>query len=479
MAEPRRPPNVVVILADDLGYGDLGCYNPDSKIPTPNLDRLAAQGRRFTDAHAPAAVCTPTRYDLLTGRHCWRTRLKADVLGPWGAPLIEPGRLTLPGLLKQQGYATACVGKWHLGWDWPTRDGKPPRSGPDRLSNVNFTRPIAGGPTTLGFDRYFGVDVPNYPPYCYIDGDRTVGIPSAPSAAEFRPPGPMLPGWKWVDIMPELTRQAVRSIEDAAKAEPRRPFFLYFPLTAPHEPVVPTPEFRGKSRAGNHGDFVVQVDWTVGEVLSALERGGMADDTLVIFTSDNGPEVSAYPRAQRFGHYSMGPLRGVKRDVWEGGHRVPFLARWPGRVPAGTVTDSFISLTDLMATAAALLGVPLPDDDAEDSEDVLPVLLGEDRSHGPAVLHGGSGRFAVRQGDWVLIDGPTGQENAPRNGEPPWFREERRYESHGLRGELYDLREDPGQRHNRYAENPEVVARLKATLEVIRRESRSRPKTAS
>ncbi len=286
------PPNIVYILADDLGYGDVGCYNPASRVPTPNLDRLAASGMRFTDAHASDAVCSPTRYGLLTGRYCFRSRLKAGVLPPWGEPLIEPTRLTVPELLRRHGYATACVGKWHLGWSWPTRDGMAPQSR-DGQGNVDFTRPIANGPITLGFDSYFGVDLPNYPPYCFIDNDRTVGIPSVASPMErggFNRPGPMVPGWRLVDILPELTRCAVATIEQSSRTSPNKPFFLYFPLTAPHYPVVPAPEFNGRSQAGDYGDFVTQVDWVVGQVLEALARAGLAEKTLVIFTSDNGPE---------------------------------------------------------------------------------------------------------------------------------------------------------------------------------------------
>jgi arylsulfatase A len=486
-ARAVEPPNIVYILADDLGYGDLGCYNHESKIPTPHLDRLATEGMRFTDAHAPTSVCTPTRYAILTGRYSWRSRLKRGVLGPWGEPLIAADRLTVPALLKQHGYATTCIGKWHLGWTWPTRDGQPPRSGPDRLSNVDFTRPVADGPTTRGFDAYFGTDVPNYPPYCYIDDDHTVGLPTEPNRPEFNRPGPMLPGWQWVDIMPELTRRAVRVIEGAAVAgaggAARKPFFLYFPLTAPHYPVVPAPEFRGKSGAGDFGDFVAQVDWTVGRVLDALRRTGLADNTLVVFTSDNGPEITgevdpgAYDRAERYRHYSMGPLRGAKRDAWDGGHRVPFLARWPGTIPAGSVSDETIAHVDLMATVAAILGVTLPDNAGEDSVNILPALRGEARAtplREATVHHSASGKFAIRKGDWVLIDAPSGDDNN-RKGEPEWLKKERGYTPHSQPGELFNVRQDRSQRQNRYAEHPEVLRELKALLERYKRDGRSTP----
>jgi len=478
-AKPQLP-NIVFILADDMGYGDLACQNPVSKIPTPNLDRLAAEGIRFSDAHAPTAVCSPTRYGILTGRYCWRSRLKTGVLGPWNPPLIESGRLTAPDLLRRHGYRTACIGKWHLGWTWPARDGRKPQSGPDRLSNVDFTKPITEGPTTRGFDSYFGTDVPNYPPYCFIENDRTAGIPSEPNRPEFNHPGPMLPGWQWVNIMPELTRRAVKWIESSAVAAPRKPFFLYFALTAPHFPIVPAPEFKGKSKAGDYGDFVAQVDWTAGQVVDALKRAGVTDNTLLIFTSDNGPEITgevkpgAYDRIRQYNHYSMDGLRGAKRDAWEGGHRVPFLARWPGRIKPGTLSRETICLTDLMATVAAIVDAKLPNDAAEDSCNILPALLDEKRKsplREATVHHSCNGKFAIGKGQWVLIDAPSGADNK----EPDWFKQERGYEGHELPGELYDLSQDLAERRNLYAEHPEIVTELKTLLEKYKSEGRSVP----
>jgi len=485
-AQPTKP-NIVYILADDLGYGDVGCYNPASKIPTPNLDRLASQGIRFTDAHAPDAVCTPTRYGIVTGRYCFRSRLKSGVLAPWGAPLIEHTRLTVPQLLGRNGYATAALGKWHLGWAWPTRDGKPPASR-DGVGNVDFTQPIADGPTTLGFDSYFGVDLPNYPPYCFIDQDRTVGVPSVAAPMEkggFNRPGPMVPGWKLVDILPELTQRAVGYIEKSARTNPDKPFFLYFALTAPHYPVVPAPQFKGKSNAGDYGDFVAQVDWTVGQVLDALSRAGLTEKTLVFFTSDNGPECveidpGAYERIKLYGHRSMDGLRGVKRDTWEGGHRVAFLARWPGQIPAGSVSDEVICHVDLMATCAAMLGTTLPDDAGVDSYNILPALRGQKLERPireATVLHGGDGKFAIRQGPWVLIDARTGDGNG-KHGEPEWFKQERGYVPNTEPGELYDLREDLPQHTNLFAKNPQVVERLKSLLEKYKADGRSTPGAA-
>jgi len=477
-------PNIVIVLADDLGYGDLGCYNPKSKIPTPNLDRLAAQGMRFTDSHAPTSVCTPTRYSLLTGRYSWRSPLKANVLAPYGEPIIAKDRLTLPSLLKRYGYTTGIIGKWHLGWNWPTIDGAPASTKSGPLSNVDYSLPIGDGPTTRGFDTYFGVDVPNFPPYCFIENDKTVGTPSVPASGNgglFNHPGPMLPGWELVDILPALTQRADKWVQDAAKT--RKPFFLYLPLTSPHYPVVPSPEFKGKSKAGEYGDFVYQTDWTVGQVLKALDKAGVAKDTLVIVTSDNGPEVSGevnpgvYDRVKQYGHYSMGDLRGAKRDVWEGGHRVPFLVRWPGRVKAGSSSDATVCHADFMATVAELLGTDLPPNAGEDSFSMLPIFLGQkpERPVRDAVVHHSCfGKFAIRKGDWVFIDSQTGDDNG-KQGEPQWLRDERGYVKDDEPAQLFNLREDPSQQKNRFADRPLLAKGLKELLEKIKIDGRSTP----
>ncbi|MGL6074231.1 MAG: sulfatase family protein [Fimbriiglobus sp.] len=472
-AEPAKP-NIVYILADDLGYGDPGCYNPKSKIPTPNMDRLAKEGRRFTDAHSPSAVCTPTRYGILTGRFAWRSTLQTGVLGPFSPPLIAEKQLTVGALLKQHGYTTGCIGKWHLGWGWPMPvEGK-----------RDFTQAIPNGPTTRGFDFFFGNDAPNFPPYCFIENDRTVGIPSATSAAGkdmFNRAGPMLPGWKLVDVLPGLEKQAVGFIEKSSKAG--KPFFLYLPLSSPHFPVVPSPEFRGKSQAGDFGDFVVQTDHVVGQVLDALKRSGVADNTLVIMTSDNGPEITGevkngvYDRLKDHGHASMGELRGVKRDSYEGGHRVPFLARWPGKIPAGTTCDETICHVDLMATLAAILKVKLPEDAGVDSVNILPALLGEKLItplREATVHHSIQGRFAIREREWVLILAPTGDDNR-KNGEPAWFQTERGYKPNTEPGELYNLAVDPAQKENIYAKQPGKVKELVTRLEGYVTRGRSTP----
>jgi arylsulfatase A-like enzyme len=468
-----------------LGYGDVGCYNPSAKIPTPHLDGLAREGMRFTDAHAPSSVCTPTRYALLTGRYAWRSPLQRGVLGPWGTPIIAADRLTVPALLRQHGYATAAIGKWHLGLNYTTKDGQPATLGADKMSNVDFTKPIADGPTARGFDYYFGVNVPNYPPYCFIENDRTVGLPSVRDGGEadgINMPGPMLPGWKLVDILPELTRRTERWIAGVAKIG--KPFFLYLPLTSPHFPVVPAPQFKWKSQAGDYGDFVVQTDDCVGRVLAALEQAGVAENTLVIFTSDHGPETAsevspgAYDRIQQHQHVSMGEGRGVKRDLWEGGHRVPFLARWPGRIPAGVVSGETICHVDLMATIAALLEVTLPPNAGEDSLNLLPVLQGEKPARPvreATVHHGASGRLAIRRGDRVLIESGTGEDNRGNASEPAWLKRARGYQADESKGQLYNLREDPAQTHNLYDAEPERLRELQALLDQYRRDGRSTP----
>ncbi len=479
-----RLPNIIYILADDMGYGDMGCNNPASRIPTPNLDHLAAEGMRFTDAHAASSVCTPSRYSVLTGRYCWRSRLKGGIVWPWDSPLIEPTRITVAGLLKQHGYVTHCLGKWHLGLDWKTREGT--SAGPElpfgQLTakgrelraamgrRIDYRQRIGGGPVDCGFDTYFGVDVPNFPPYCWFEDDHLAALPTVEKPASmYGHPGMIVPGWSLEAMIPELTRRAVRLIEEA-----QGPFFLYFALTSPHAPIVPNARFRGMSRAGKYGDFVCEVDWVVGQLMAALERCGQAENTLLIFTSDNGPEAvpadyeGAYELARTTGHYSMGAWRGTKRDIWEGGHRVPLVARWPRVSPAGTVCAQLVCLGDLFATCAGIVGAAVPPGAGEDSASMLPLLEGQTgqptRDH--LVHHSGRGNFAVRSREWVLIDAPSGGDIE----EPEWFRRERGYEAHNLPGELFDLRQDEAERSNCYDHRPEVVRELSRVLEDAKRD---------
>lgn len=461
-AEPTSKPNVVLILADDMGYGDPGCYNKDSKTPTPNLDRLAAQGMRFTDAHTPSSVCTPTRYGLLTGRYAWRTRLKSGVLNGFSPYLIEPGRLTLASLLKQQGYRTGCVGKWHLGL------------GNDK--ETDFSKQLRPGPGDAGFDYFFGIPASlDMPPYVFVENDRVTEAPNKQiEASEMRRKGgggfwragAIAAGFTHEGCLPTLTEKAVAFVR---KQSPHHPFFLYLPLTAPHTPWMPTKEFRGKSGADWYGDFVVQVDAAVGAVLKALDEAKLADNTLVIFTSDNGAHWLPTD-IQKWGHQANGRLRGQKADLYEGGHRVPFIVRWPGKVKAGSVNDELICLTDLLATTAAIVNAKLPADAGEDSFNLLPALLGEKHAQpirAAVVHHSADGTFAIRQGPWKLATalGSHGF-SVPRDIKP---------KPGEAQGQLYNLSDDLEEKNNLWLEKPEIVKQLTAVLEKYKAGGRSRP----
>jgi len=477
-------PNIIYVLADDMGFGDLAVNDPDGKIPTPNLDRLASRGIRMTDMHATSALCTPSRYSLLTGRYAWRTPLKSGIVWPWDAPLIDAATPTVAEFLGDQGYRTACLGKWHLGWEWPTRDGRHPNETlpfgaycdaerAEYEDNIDYGRPVGGGPVDRGFDTYFGVDVPNFTPYSWFVDDRVVEAPTAPKPDDlYGHPGRVVPGWSHEAMIPAFTERAVALIEETGADPDGPPLFLYYALTSPHSPVVPNDEFKGASGIGNYGDFVCEVDWVVGQLVDALERSGQLDDTLLIFTSDNGPErqvgddEGVFERARRTRHFSMGPWRGAKRDVWEGGHRVPFVASWPSMIPAGAVSHDLASLADFMATCAEIVGEPLPAGASEDGASMLDLLCGtgDGSPRPPLVLHGGDGRLALRDGDWMFIDSADGSEWP----EPEWYREERGYEAHDLPGELFNLADDPTERINLYADEPEIVERMSATLERLR-----------
>jgi len=464
-------PNIVLLYADDMGVGDVAIQNPQSKIPTPHLDQLAREGTRFTDAHSSSGICTPSRYAMLHGRYHWRKF--HGIVNSFGQPVMDDERTTLPELLRAKGYRTACIGKWHLGWDWDAI--RKPGAKPDGKAGFapdafDWSKPIPGGPLSHGFDYYFGDDVPNFPPYAWFENDRvitppTVPLTTPPATAEGSweaRPGPSVKDWDFWAVMPKLTEKAIEWI---GKQKRETPFFLYVPFTSPHAPIVPTKEFTGKSKANGYGDFVAQTDDTVGRVLKALQDGGFADNTLVIFTADNGPEHYAYNRVKNFEHRSMGPLRGLKRDIWEGGHRVPFIVRWPGVVQAGRVSEELISQIDLHATLAAIVGAAVPADSGEDSFNQLRLLKGEGKSARPSLVHNTNPNgYAIRQGDWVLIDAKTGGVSAV----PAWFDEANGYATNPHPGELYNLRDDLAQKKNLYAENPEKVAELRTELERIK-----------
>lgn len=463
-AESR--PNIVFILADDQGYGDVSALNPEGKIPTPNIDRIAKEGMIFTDAHSSSAVCTPTRYSILTGRYHWRTHLQNGVLGGFSRPLIAKDRLTVAGLLKQSGYRTACFGKWHLGMDWPLKSGEIADDGGDFSTGyqdgwkVNYKAEIQNGPVDVGFDHFFGISASlDMPPYVFID-NRT---PTEEATVEktFLRKGPAGANFEAFDVLPTLTEKATAYIrEQAGDAKKGTPFFLYFPLNAPHTPIVPTEEWQGKSGINAYADFAMQVDWTVGQVLNTLDETGLADNTLVIFTADNGCSPAAkIDELQKAGHEPSYIYRGHKADIFEGGHRIPFLARWPGKVAAGSKTDQLVGQYDLMATAAEIVGAQVPVNAGEDSVSILPILLGKDK--GPIreslISQSIRGSFAIRRGQWKLNLCPgSGGWSEPRPG---------RAELSGMpEFQLYDLANDPGETKNLYLEKPETAEELKKLL---------------
>lgn len=412
-ALPIAKPNVVYILADDLGYGDVNVLNPKSSIPTPNMDRLAAEGMTFSDAHSGSAVCTPTRYGVLTGRYCWRSRLKRGVLNGYSKHLIEPDRVTVADVFKQAGYATACIGKWHLGMDMPAR--------PKGHQYVGGEEPIENGPLTLGFDSFYGVSASlDMPPYVFVEDEHfeamtTTNFPGKGFPAYSRG-GKMAPGFRHEDGLDILTKKAT----DYIKAQKGKPFFLYFPLTAPHKPVLPHPRFSGKTALGPYGDFIMQVDWTVGQILDTLDELGLAENTLVILTSDNasfmyraadGSEdhvANERNQSYRPDHHAPNHIfRGTKADVWEGGHRIPFLVRWPTVVKPGSESAQTICLTDFFAAAAEMTKRDVDRAvEGEDSFSFLPLLSGKGAySREPVINHSINGMFAIRSEEWKLVLG--------------------------------------------------------------------------
>ena len=465
-AEPRQSgkPNILILLADDMGYGDPGCYNPKSKIATPNIDRLAREGMRFIDAHAPGPLCHPSRYGLMTGRYPFRI----DVSKWQNKPLIEERQMTIASLLKSQGYRTAMVGKWHLGF----------------LEN-GYDKPLPGGPVACGFETYFGMRAStDIPPYFYIRGDRAVTPPTdnieahhspewSSNQGEFWREGRIAPGMSLKEVLPRFTEEALQVIQSqvSQNQDERKPFLLYYAPTAPHTPWLPSAEFVGKSGAGMYGDFTMMVDAEIGRILAALDNSGLAKNTLVIFTSDNGPNWRQED-VDRLGHASAGGWRGMKSDAWEGGHRMPFIVRWPGRIKAGTVSDQTICFTDLLATFAEICRATLPDDAVLDSFSFLPVLEGRQPAdkpiRPPIVMQAGSAvsMMMIRSGDWKLINGlgsggfTKPSSIKPKPGEPPV--------------QLYNLRVDPAETTNLASKHPEKVKELLSAIQTNVERGRTR-----
>jgi arylsulfatase A-like enzyme len=454
-------PNIIFIMADDLGYGDLGCYGA-TKIPTPHIDRIAAAGMRFTDAHASAALCTPSRYSVLTGRYCWRSSLKSGVLWGFSPPLIETERLTVAGMLREQDYITAAIGKWHLGFEWRTMDGSSPDPQGDGR-DVDYTAPLGGGPTALSFNYSFNMAASlDMPPYCFIENDCVVTVPTVekdPYNPQQRP-GLMSPGWQdeLVDVI--FAQQAVSWIDAHMSGDDHeRPFFLYLTPAAPHRPCMPPDFIRGASQAGDRGDMVALFDWLVGQIDERLHHHGLVENTLLIITSDNGAKATDI-NGRTWGHKPNGDLRGQKADVWEGGHREPFIVRWPGHVTPGSHHDGLVCLGDLPATCAAVIGAELADDSAPDSVSILPLLLGQKQPVRDSLIHhSGDGMFSIRRGPWKLIEGlGSGGFTAPARVKS---------QPDGPQGQLYYLREDPAEEHNRWLEEPALVEDLRAALAAI------------
>ena len=473
-------PNIVVILADDLGYGDVSHLNPESKIPTPNIDRLAESGMTFTDAHSPCSVCTPTRYGILTGQYCWRTRLPRGVLRGYGPSLIEPERTTLAGLLKRKGYETGVVGKWHLGVDWVLKPGftqedaylnpLPPGQGiPGTLNHqmLDLTKPVTDGPNDHGFDYSFILPASlDMQPYCYLENNAPVVAPTDSTPGNdlntgyteaFWRAGKMAPGFDFYRVLPTFIEKSKNFIRSASEKE--NPFFLYLPFAAPHTPWVPITKFAKSAGAGNYGDFVHQVDDGVGQIIETIEELGIEKNTLIIFTSDNGPFWTP-ELIEKYQHRSASIYRGMKADTWEGGHRVPFVVRWPGNIPAGKRTDALLSLVDVMATCANLVDEPIRAGEGEDSFDQTSVLRGGGGGRESLVMQSSRGHFAIRKGPWKYIPKlGSGGFSKPQTEEP---------QPGGPSGQLYLLSEDPAERNNLFSQFPDQVTELSALLETIK-----------
>jgi arylsulfatase A-like enzyme len=448
-------PNIIYILADDLGYGDLSCYNASSKIKTPVIDGMAQEGMMFTDAHSGSSVCSPTRYGILTGRYAWRTKLQSGVLWSYDEPLIPNERMTVAGYLKDNGYATACVGKWHLGLGWQIKPGQE-SAGPDQ--KINFNAPLTAGPTTIGFDYFYGISASlDIPPYLWIENNKITAT-SIDTIAEktgkaFWRKGPIGNDFKHEDVLPQIADRSVTYIKEQAAAS--KPFFLYIPLTSPHTPILASSEYAGKSGINEYGDFVMMTDALMGRILEAVKQAGIDQNTMIIFTSDNGCSPSAgFAELAAKQHQPSGPFRGAKADIWEGGHRIPFIVKWPSKVAAGSSSSKTICLTDLFATTADLMGKILSADVGEDSYSILPLLLNQKGfARENTIHHSVEGKFAIRQGKWKLIfaagsggwSGPTEKQALEQKLEPL---------------QLYDLDADPGETINLASKNKSIVSKL-------------------
>ncbi|NRB52881.1 MAG: sulfatase-like hydrolase/transferase [Saprospiraceae bacterium] len=491
---PEAPtlPNILFILADDLGYGDVACYNARSKIPTPNLDRLAEEGMRFTDAHSPSTVCTPTRYSILTGRMAFRTGMRSVFVGVQGPSLIAEDRLTLPQMLKDKGYRTACFGKWHIGMTFFNEEGDTIKDrGVKGVQEIDYARAIPDGPVHRGFDQFFGtVSCPTTDwLYAYVDGDRIPvpatelldksALPKHPYANDCRP-GMVADNFNHEEVDLVFLEKSKAFLQQHVQNSPEKPFFLYHSMQAVHLPSFAADQFKGKTNSGPHGDFIFEMDYIVGELLQTLERLGVDEHTIIMFASDNGPEVpTVLDMRKTYNHDGARPWRGVKRDQWEGGHRTPFIVRWPGKVAVNSISNQMISLTDIMATCAEIVSVEVPENAAEDSYSILPILLGTqgDQPVRKYLLEQTiSLAMSIRDGNWKYLDHQgSGGNNYDRQGE--WGMSPYKLEDTDpdAPGQLYNLETDPGETINLYRKYPERVAEMKNKLEEFKQSGRSAP----
>ncbi|MBN9297726.1 MAG: arylsulfatase [Filimonas sp.] len=461
-------PNIVFILADDMGIGDVHCFNPNGKIATPFMDKIAADGMMFTNAHSSSAVCSPSRYSVITGRYAWRSRLQSGVLNGYSKPLIPESRFTVADMLKEQGYYTACIGKWHLGMDWKLKESETVKEAKTGWE-IDYSKPVSEGPRTAGFDYFYGISASlDMPPFAYIENDKTTQVPS--TTKKYVRSGPAATDFEAENVVPDITQKAKAFL--AQRATANKPFFLYFTLPSPHTPIVPAAAFKGKSGVTEYGDYVVETDWAVGQIAHTLDSLGLSENTLLIVTSDNGfaPYVLKEFNVEAMGHYPSINYRGYKSDIWEGGHRVPFIAKWPGNIKAGTVTNNCISLTDFMATCAAITNTTIPATAAEDSYSFLPAFKNAAvKSTRPSIVyHSIDGNFAIEKGKWKLELCPgSGGWTAPRNAAavkenlPPV--------------QLFDMENDVAEKNNVQAQYPEVVKELQSLLEKYIADGRSTP----
>ncbi|WP_346237072.1 arylsulfatase [Niabella insulamsoli] len=463
IAAQTNAPNIIYILADDLGYGDVSAFNPQSKIKTAHIDALSETGMSFTDAHTNSAVCTPTRYGVLTGRYAWRTHLQSGVLWSYDSLLIAANQTTVASLLKNKGYATACIGKWHLGLGWQKDDG----------GLVDFSKTITSGPNTVGFDYFYGITASlDIPPYFYIENNKItakkIDTIEGTSGKGFWRKGPIGDDFRHEEVLPHLIDKAAGYI--SAKAKNKQPFFLYLPLPSPHTPILPAEKYRGKTNTNEYGDFVLMTDDMVGKIVAAVANAGIAANTMIVFTSDNGVAPMAnLKELEAAGHQSSFIFRGTKADIFEGGHRVPFIVKWPGKVKEGSKSDATICLTDFLATAADMVKQPLQAGEGVDSYSLLPLLTGKNKfQRTQTVHHSIDGNFAIREGKWKLAFAyGSGGWSAPV---------EKAAKKENLPSlQLFDLEKDISEQHNIASDHKEIVAALTKKLETIIHNGRSTP----